>query len=756
MPLVILIFLLISVVSLSAPKDSLTFFKETSLEEKVKERVDERDRGGVYDAGDPFYRRFQVREFKTSEEITEASQKSIYIRFPPVEANSERLDKLLASPPHYVIRPRDTRENGEVRFLHHLYKTGQYDTFLSVYQYFVDYRDSEYRELVDHLAMTVHYKIFQKNKDTRELNKVKDIYNRIENQYPESKFGERNHLILAYTNLKLKNVIEALQGFIKVLDRKDWSEEYDFALLSLAETYLLLNRPQTALDIYKRLVRGNHPRVRGEAHYGLGDIYFHMGHSKAAVESYHFALTKYSDLLGHFPNAYYNLAESLFWLGRYKESLENYVNFIRIFPDHKHGGYALTRIGELLAILGVDQNRARDTFFECQFRFRGHPGAKVVRVRELSGRMKNMKIKELKRALVEMEGIARNSQFSEMSDFVGFMVAEGFHRRGDYEKAINYLTQSFRENYRSPYEEVFKKKIVENIAFKIRDHLVVGDVDGAFKEYEKQSVTWLKYSDRVDVEYLVGQMFERMGLFGKAIRKYENVLSKLKYGREEEKGSHFLPTRGSVRLRLAASYMGMGKGEASLSHLLVPSTYSDEERAERAMLLGRVYEDKGQYLRSQEYLDEVVGSVDEEQSLPLKVSLARLQMKMGELGKAGENLDELDKKLAKGLKMDSLVKKDFLRTKAKWLYRTNKKMSAVDVYVHLLEDFESSHRPMNSMRYKAGKILFEEGHREMAEKIWMEFKGGDRKWYRRLVQENLRHEEWMGEHKIYIKKLTQL
>ena len=123
----------------------------------------DKPRQGVYDAGDPLYCRFRIKEHKIKEDsIVVASRQNIYIRFPMLELKSERLEEILAFPPKYVIKSQETRENREARFLLHLYKKEKYVTFLKVYKYFTGrYTDSKYGELIDSLATEVYYKIFK-------------------------------------------------------------------------------------------------------------------------------------------------------------------------------------------------------------------------------------------------------------------------------------------------------------------------------------------------------------------------------------------------------------------------------------------------------------------------------------------------------------------------------------------------------------------------------------------------------------------
>ena len=756
MPLVSLLIFFVPIVLFSAPPS-----KQDLVNELTK---------GVYDATGPFDHRWMIDKTPknhvqaTGRALQNHARDRVYIPFPPLKIASY-MDELWDTFPQDTIPLEKTRENKEARILYNLYQAHKYKEFLEAYKAFIRlYKKSNYAEVVSHLAARVHYKIFQKNKDMGSLNRIREIYTQLEIKYPESKYKESNQLILAYTHLQLKDGARAIQYLIKVLDRNEWSEKYHPFMLNLLEAYLLLDRPKKALDIYKELEKASHPEIRMERDYKLGDIYFQMGDFKKSIHFYRLALEKYPHSSHSFPNAYYHMAESLFWLKQHKESLKSYIHFVRTFPSHPHGGYALTRMGELLDILGADTQRVKGVFLECQFRFKGHPGADVARVRELGQSMEKMKVKELNKSLVEMEKIAHSSPLLEIRSLVDFVLAEGFQSRGNYHRAVNYLTRSFRRNGEALREETLGK-IVENIALKIWHSLKQGDMDGALEEYERHAPTWLQHIHFTDLEYFLGQMLEQSGLWDEAIFRYRKILSQIKV-----KGEEVFGLKDSIQLRIAASYIKKGDIKTAHSFLVrivepfstdktcsllkkaYPFIQCQGEKEERAQLLAWIYEEKGEYDRSKTYLEQFIKI---HESLPLRVILSRVHLKIGEWEQAKVNLDVIQRAMANGVRMDDSLKEEFLKIKATWFLERKNKVAAFRTYAHLLEKFETPSEPRNAIRYRAGKILLEKGDTRGAKKIWQGLKGENGKWYRRLIKESLRHQEWMKEHKMYIQKVTK-
>jgi hypothetical protein len=61
--------------------------------------------------------------------------------------------------------------------------------------------------------------------------------------------------------------------------------------------------------------------------------------------------------------------------------------------------------------------------------------------------------------------------------------------------------------------------------------------------------------------------------------------------------------------------------------------------------------------------------------------------------------------------------------------------------------------PMSSVRYKAGKILFDEGDLKGAERIWSALSSSTGEFYKKLAQEKLDQAEWQDSYKRYIDRI---
>jgi len=232
----------------------------------------------------------------------------------------------------------------------------------------------------------------------------------------------------------------------------------------------------------------------------------------------------------------------------------------------------MTRLGELLEILGADPKRARGAYLESYFRYRKTPGANIARIRMLSHRMKDMKAKELRSSIDEIESITKHSNLSKVEEFVAMLVSDGLSSRREYKNAVHRLVLFYQQNPTSGEKRFLRDRIVQNIINMIKMYVDKGDFISALRIYGKYSSSWLKKSDRIDIKYYVGRAFELAGVFNEASRVYRDAVNKLyaiKGTPSEYKRNIFevLPTPERLNLRLAAVAVKQKEYSKAFSYL---------------------------------------------------------------------------------------------------------------------------------------------------------------------------------------------
>ena len=719
---------------------------------------------GVFDGGDPSYSRFLIKDYEIKEESIIASRQNIYLRFPRVKLKTSKLKEIKDNPPEYKITPKDNKENKEARFLLTLFRNKRYAAFIKTINYFQKkYPHSVYDELLRNMLADVHYERWKKSKSTIDKQRLTSSLRYLVEKYPESVMTERSDLILAYIDLENKDGVSTVQRFLRFIEKYPESTSLDQAHKALADGYLYINKYKAALDVLKELEKNSREKDAGvEATYRLGDIHFQEGSYKKSVSSYKRAIEKFPLYESKFANANYNMAEAYFWLGDFKKALSHYVRFVELFPSHQHGSYALTRIGEVLDILGADKSKVMGAYLECSYRFRKSEGSEVARVRMLSQKMKNMREKELKKGLEEMNAIADNSKLPRMEEFVSLMVADGLHRRGEYEKGLDYLITYYQRNPTSTDVSFFRKRILKNIGDLIKAQADSKNFMEVLNINSQYSTTWLNNLERYDIPYFVGRAYEMAGVYDEALSIYKKTLdslNKIKGTREEKERrvTEHLPYAEEVLLRLAQTayqkrqYINAGR---YLEKIKSDKNLSDQDQVEKVELLALVAEQKGQINTAKKYLKQLIEAWEGRAELltPTFIHLASIEYASRNYRKSEDYIAEVERLKAADVNLNDDLWFKTLELKAKVLEAKKQTIAAIETYSQILDEFESK-RPVASMRFRLGKLMFESGNMRGAEKIWNGIDPEKHPMFVKLAKEKLSNAKWEDDYKKYINRI---
>jgi tetratricopeptide (TPR) repeat protein len=719
---------------------------------------------GVYDSGDPKYNRFRIRDYEIKEEAIISSRENIYIRFPRVRIKTSQLDKIRELKPEYVINENSSEENKEARFLQTLYNNKRDAAYIKSFNYFEKkYSDSNYLEILRNMLADLYFERWKKTSDVLDKEKLVSTLTYLIEKYPDSVLTERSELTLAYMHLENKSGVETIQHFLKFLNKRPDSKHFDQARKSLYEGYLILNKFEDATQILEELIKNPKDKTSAiEAKYRLGDVYFQSENFKKAIESYNQALTDYPAFESEYENLNYNLAEAYFWTGQFKKSLEHYVRFIELFPTHTQGGYTLTRIGEVLEILGADTSKSMGAYLESTYRFKKSDASDIARVRMLSQKMKNMKEKEMSQALEEMNEIAKSSKLPRMEEFVSLMVADGLHRRGEYSQALDYLIKYYQKNPTTADLIFFKGRILKNITDQIKLQIEQGSFLTALSINDQYSTTWLNNLERIDIPYFIGKAYEMAGAFKESEMIYNQTLKKLKKientrEEKERRVTEYLPYLEQVQLRLAQvafQRKDLESSESLLKQIKSIKTLKSPEQIERVELLAKVSEQRGQLKEAKDFLKELIKVWEGSPELIASsfLQLAKLQHETGELNEAELNINEVENLVKTTPNLPEDIVYEWMELKSKNLESSGRVVAAIESYTEFLDKFESK-KPMDATRFHLGKLLFSHGNVKGAEKVWNSLSSERSPMYVKLAQEKLNNAKWVDEYKKYIQRI---
>ncbi|MDX9730662.1 MAG: tetratricopeptide repeat protein [Bdellovibrionales bacterium] len=751
-----------------------------SLADKIAARKDfER---GIFDGGDPEFRRFTVKDYEIKESARHAARAALRIPFPMLDLGFPKLQELYDTPPIYEILPNETEENKEARLLLTMFKNNRQALTLSTAKDFLKkYPSSEYDEIIRYLMADTHYDLWLKERQHKEEHKIDTkeeanlhdvdfeeamgIYNNLVEKYPDSPMTTRTLLLVGYSYLERGDSFGALKTFQRFVRLKPDSKYAGQVKISIARAFLSLNRWDDAVKELESVEKESKSlRDRQEASFRKGDAYFRKGDYKKALEVYQNAIKNNPEATGRYPNAYYNMAESRFRLGQEREAIDAYRQFLQKFPEHRHGGYAMTRIGELIeTLVGADDRRVTGAFFESYFRYRATPGADIARMRVLTNRMPTMKDRELRDALQEIDEIVkRDGDLPSIQEFRVITVADGFTERAEYDRATNNLVQFYKENTQSKHLPLVRGRIVRNLTEKIRESVDKGDFIQGLRLYSRDQSSWLKGVRRADLPFLAGKAYETAGVYKQAADSYKEALSRLDSQKPEDRDVFEMPLeKESLRLRLAAvsaAARDFSVAESYLKQIKSDKDLKPVERVERAGLAAEVAEARGQTDVARKYLTEMLRSFSEKDASvvgPLHLRIAKLAMKDKDFKQAEASLASV-LKVATGTDQEK-TRASALETQAEVFLATGKKQEAIASYKALLEvplvNSDLARSGYDSARYRLGQLLFEIGDLKAAEESWSQLSRDEKSLWRRLANEQMSGAKWRDEYKRYIDRI---
>lgn len=723
---------------------------------------------GVFDGNDPNFSRFDIKDYEVKESSIIESQKNIYIRFPMLTMPDESLVKLTDNKPIYEIKPNDTDENKKARLLLTLFNNKRYAVFLRTIDFYRQaFPETKYDEILRYLEADTYFDLSKRDKSLTDFQVAMTKYKSLLMDYPKSPLAERTHLLIGYSYLDRGDLLGALAELQSFVRKYPESEHRHQVSLAIADSYRRLNRydeaEETLNNIEKDKTAGD---FAAAAAYKRADNNFERKEYDRALKDYQENKLKYPSKHGRFPSAIYNSAEAYFWKGEYKKSLDTYREFLQKFPTSTHGGYAMTRIGELLGILGADQQKVVGAYLESIFRYRGSQGAGMANIRLTRSRFADMKTKEIETAMKEIHNFTLTSDLPRIKDFEVIMMSDGFYDRGEYEKSMSQLVEFYQNNPTSTNLEIIKGRIVKTLTRQMKSLVEKEDYLEAFKLYGKNSNSWLKNADRIDLSYYLGKSYEGAGVPAEAAKIYREALNKL-YSIEgtieekERKVFENLPSRDGLNLRLAAMSEKQGNLVQTgkyISDIRSLDKLSEEERIETVSLSAKVAKAKGDLPTAEKYINELVAKWKGKPEIlaPIYLELAQIQSDMKKYADAEVQLSKVV-----SMAVDTKLVPNELYSKAQELkgdvlLAQGKKDEAISAYKDLLENFEATSQ-LGSIRYKVGKLLFQQGKLADAEKVWTPLaQKPENKLWAQMAKEQLTHAKWQDDYKKYIDRIPAM
>lgn len=722
---------------------------------------------GIFDGGDPQFERFNIKDHEIRPAAIIRSEENLYIPFPMREMDGVHYEDIKSRAPVYEITPKNTDENKMARLVLTLFEKNRLSVALKTIKWFFEkYPQSEYAEIVQYIKGDIYFKRWSQSFNRTDYDMALQAYREALMNFPGSLLSLRTQFLLGYSQFANKDFFGSLKTFQKVVKDQRPSEVRDQAHLAVARALLKINQFDEAILNYDDVQKnGFTEKYRNEAAYVKGDVYFSNKNYEKAIESYSYATKKITSVAQLYPSGFFNLAESYFWSKRYKEALDSYRDYLTRFPRDSHAPYAMTRVGEVLEILGADMQRSTGAFLETFFRYGGTSGAAVARMRLLSRRMAGMKEKEALKAKDEIQKISVDFPLPQIDLLASILVAEGLSSRGAYQEAIAQLLNWYQTNSSTRDVTLIKKRIVRHVNEQMAQDVERGEFFKVLDIHGRFADLWLRDSGRIDTIYNVGRAFEQSGSNKPALKLYLDAMNKLidsetaPGGRNHSVFEH-LPTQDQLNLRLARVNYELDDSTKALFYLKEikkPLALNDEYQIERMELSVDLLKSKGDGGTAKVYLKDLIKNWQGQTSKVsgLRLRLAELELNEKSYDKAAATLEANRQSLEDSRKDPSPDHFKTLALMSDVYSEAKDNENNETILTELLKRYETA-PSINGYRYRLGKLYFDQGKVQKAREIWAPLEKNNVKFWWDLANNNLKENSWNESYKKYLDRIPAM
>ncbi|MFZ3230892.1 MAG: tetratricopeptide repeat protein [Pseudobdellovibrio sp.] len=726
-------------------------------------------KSGLNDGADAFLQRFVVKDIEINERSILKSDNNYYLKFPMLETNFSFWEKMKTSPPVYQFQNGKTDENKQVRLIQKLFEKKRFQVFKKTVEWFENkYPKSEYLESIAFMKADSLLELWKLEKKDQYYEQAQFAYLQALDKYPKSALAERTSLMLGLLSVDKSDYMTAIRRFNNHIENQNFKNRIsnEYAQLGLSFSLSKIKKLNDAVAVMDKLEKeSKNPLVQAEAAFRRADFYFEDKKYAEAIENYKMALAKYSSLQHLFPNANFNQMEAYFWSKKFKDAHQSGLDFVTQFHSHPLAPYALTRVAELLEILGAEQSKAVGAYLETYFRYGDNPKTIVARLHLLSTRMKSMKDEEVKQTIAKMDELSKKSDLVNVDQFKTVMIADGYTRHGDHEKSIEILSDFYKQNPNRPDSRQVTRRIIGNIFDQIKNSADAGKFKDVMQTYQKYSDTWLNHQDRIDTDYYLGIAYDKAGDYEVALQKYlktQKNMNSIK-GTEKEKwvaATENLPTEDNLSLHIADTNFQLKNYQQayqSLEKIKEPHLLSEPDQILRIQMASSLYEQKGDMDTSMRYLSELVRvwNGKPELSIGVMLRLAEMQNKKNNTEAAQGTLEKIVEIAEKNNKVNIREVIKAANLSADLYKQENKIDDAIKKYSFILDKYESDNI-LSEERYKLGELLFKKGELKKAETVWAQLKGKGSEFWAKISANKLKQSQWKDDYKKYLKRIPAM
>ena len=721
-------------------------------------------KNGIFDGGDQDLKRFKLDSSENKEKSIIRSSQNIYVHFPDLVVGHPYFEEVLQEKPRYELEKENTEENQMVQLIVKFLtdKKSKPAVALRTMKFFNEkYPQSKYSKMIDFLRADIYFKLWQRDHQKPDLETALTRYKDLLNDYPDDPRRFHILMLIGLSYLEVGNYFGALSTFQVGVQTYPDSPYYWPMRMVVAETYRALGKTQDALHEFDEIEKNPKSGIySSEARYRRGDVFFKAKDYASAINEYKEALRKYPAKWADGPNIFFNLAEALFWQKDYLASLDAFRDFLQRFPSNSYGGYAMTRLGEILDILGGPKQKVHGAYLESFFRFHDSPGAYLAKVHINTERFATMKEKEVE-AVRKENGEELPKNLDGIDAFVTLAESDGYLLRKNYEKSRSLLVKYFQSNPSSPYLDIFKSRIVAGLTSEMQEDLEKQNDVGALELYLRNLDKWFLKNNRIDTLFYAARAYEALNVPDDSSHLYLECLKDLQALKPDvlKMKSVFenLPSIDEVNLRLAKVNLDTGEFKKAAEYLAAikePAKLSESEQIERSLILAAVAEKQEKPEVAVQALKNLTEKWTGKPELLAEpwLRLGNLFNEMGKQNEAMSYLKKINDAVDKKAEISPKVAREALELEGA-LYISKKQIpEAIKAYGLVIEKYGDSDS-VASVRYKLGKLYYDQKNLREASRVWgplKDSKGGEM--WAKMADEHLSAAQWSQKYNRYLNR----
>ena len=726
-------------------------------------------RSGLYDASDSHFNRFAMKESDYKEESVIKSRNNYYLKFPALESEFSFWKKMKENAPAYEIQPDKSAENKEARLLKTLFLKKRFLVFIQTAEWFrKKYPESKYGEMIAFMMGDAFAELWRVEKIKSLYEQAQNAYREAQEKHPEAILNERTSLLTGMLAIENSDYMSAIRKLHSHIENKKYNNKISiqYAKIGLAYSYSKINKLEDALNFLADIEKNTKDvLVLTEVAVRRGDFNFFSKKFADSITAYDIATKNFPLVSKLYPSAYFNKMEAQFWNGSYQKSHQSAIDFAQYFPTHDFAPYALTRVGELLDIMGADQEKSVGAYLETHFRYGDSPKTIVARLHLLSTKMKSMKKEQLDLTLVKMDELSLKSELDNIDQFKVTMISDGFSRRKEYLLAIDILSKFYQQNPTRLDAKQVTQRIVKNVNDQLKYLSDLKNYPELLKTYKQYSDTWIKTHSRIDTDFFLGLSYEFAGAFEHAIEKYKKVLDGMTSikGTSSEKEiyvNQYLPSFDSLYLKLAKNSFDAVSYQNAFQYLekiQTPLGLTEEEQVARVQLASQLYEQRGDSVASTRYLSDLsnLWKGDEKLSLPVQFRLADVYAQKNLVTEAISTYEKCRSILLKTEKPQLQDLQQLLNLYSKLLIDQRKEDQAILLLNEVIQKHGSASN-LDQERYLLGDLYFQKGEIKKAEQTWKNINNEKSAVWKQLAQEKLKQAAWDSDFQKHLKRIPAM